>query len=164
MQFVNDQFYELTGHTHAPNDQFEWFDLIADEDVGEVESDWAAMRQGKRSDGIQFRLKKTWVDQDGVQGHIWVQSSSYPILDEHGNVLSMLLPFPCRLPVSDHITGIMGTLFDISQFKWAEGVQRRRIEEALEAKRQQEKCRRPHFLLNAANAGQFHRHDFTRAP
>lgn len=35
--------------------------------------------------------------------------------------------------------GIMGTLFDISQFKWAESVQRRRMEEALEAKRQQEK-------------------------
>lgn len=33
----------------------------------------------------------------------------------------------------------MGTLFDISQFKWAEDVQRRRIEEAWEAKRQQEK-------------------------
>ena len=37
------------------------------------------------------------------------------------------------------VLGIMGTLFDISQFKWAESVQRRRIEEALEAKRQQEK-------------------------
>jgi hypothetical protein len=36
--------------------------------------------------------------------------------------------------------GIMGTLFDISHFKWAESVQRRRVEEALEAKRQQEKC------------------------
>jgi hypothetical protein len=35
--------------------------------------------------------------------------------------------------------GIMGTLFNISQFKWAESVQRRRIEEAWEAKRQQEK-------------------------
>jgi signal transduction histidine kinase len=32
----------------------------------------------------------------------------------------------------------MGILFDISQFKWAESVQRRRVEEALEAKRQQE--------------------------
>lgn len=33
----------------------------------------------------------------------------------------------------------MGTLFDISQFKWAESVQHRRVKEALEAKRQQEK-------------------------
>jgi hypothetical protein len=47
----------------------------------------------------------------------------------------------------------MGTLFDISQFKWAEGVQRRRIEEALEAKRQQEKYRRSLVSLNTANIG-----------
>jgi hypothetical protein len=33
----------------------------------------------------------------------------------------------------------MAMMFDISYFKWAEKVQRRRIEEALEAKRQQEK-------------------------
>lgn len=24
MQYVNDQFYELTGHTNAPHDKFEW--------------------------------------------------------------------------------------------------------------------------------------------
>jgi hypothetical protein len=51
MQFVNDQFYELTGHTHAPSDQFEWFDLIADEDVGEVESDWAGMLPAEKDVG-----------------------------------------------------------------------------------------------------------------
>jgi hypothetical protein len=33
----------------------------------------------------------------------------------------------------------MGTLFDISHFKWADSVQRQRVEEVLEAKRQQEK-------------------------
>jgi PAS domain-containing protein len=88
MQFVNDQFYELTGLSHAPNDQFEWLDLIAEEDLKNVEADWVGMLKGKRSDGVQFRLKKTWVDQDGVRENIWVQSSSYPQLDEHGAVLS----------------------------------------------------------------------------
>jgi hypothetical protein len=43
----------------------------------------------------------------------------------------------------------MGILFDISQFKWAESVQRRRIEEALEAKRQQEKYRYYNLFLLA---------------
>jgi hypothetical protein len=49
------------------------------------------------------------------------------------------------LSTTDGMTGIMGTLFDISQFKWAEQVSTRRVEEALEAKRQQEKyytCRK----------------------
>ncbi|USP74691.1 hypothetical protein yc1106_01965 [Curvularia clavata] len=121
MNFVNDQFFELTGHAHAPVNQFEWFDLIADEDVARVKDDWENMFKGGRSNGVQFRLKKTWVNQDGISSNIWVQSSSYPELDESGKVIS-----------------IMGTLFDISQFKWAEDVQRRRIEEAWEAKRQQE--------------------------
>ncbi|KAF1913435.1 hypothetical protein BDU57DRAFT_356309 [Ampelomyces quisqualis] len=117
MQFVNDQFYELTGHAHTPYNQVDWFNLIAQEDLRKVENDWDGMLCGKRSDGIQFRLKKTWVNQNGVRDNIWVQSSSYPNVDDDGKVLS-----------------IMGTLFDISQFKWAED----RAEEALAAKRQQE--------------------------
>jgi len=99
MQFVNDQFFELTGHPRAPVDQFEWFNLIADDDVKKVETNWADMRKGKRSDGIQFRLKKTWVNQDGVRSNIWVQSSSHPQLDEQGNVISIVQP--------DYLRGIV---------------------------------------------------------
>jgi hypothetical protein len=53
-----------------------------------------------------------------------------------------------RRPVTDNAIGIMGILFDVSQFKWAESVQRRRIEEALEAKRQQEKCEATLLLVS----------------
>jgi hypothetical protein len=89
MQFVNDQFFELTGHAHAPVDQFEWIKVVAEEDIEKVEKAWAAMLKGDKSDGVQFRLKKTWVNQDGVQSNIWVQSSSYPQVDEKtGKVLS----------------------------------------------------------------------------
>ncbi|KAF1925275.1 putative histidine kinase HHK8p [Didymella exigua CBS 183.55] len=121
MNYVNDQFFELTGHSRRPLDEFEWFSLVADEDIKKVEDDWTHMLAGEKSDGVQFRLKETWVNQDGIVSNIWVQSSNYPELDESGNV-----------------TSILGTLFDISQFKWAETVQRQRTEEALEAKRQQE--------------------------
>jgi PAS domain-containing protein len=88
MNFVNDQFFELTGHAHAPVNQFEWFDLISDEDVARVKSDWETMLKGGKSNGVQFRLKKTWVNQDGMRSNIWVQSSSYPELDESGKVIS----------------------------------------------------------------------------
>ncbi|XPT00456.1 hypothetical protein M3J09_009609 [Ascochyta lentis] len=119
--YVNDQFFELTGHLRKPLDKFEWFGLVADEDLKLVEDDWAQMLGGKKSDGVQFRLKKTWINQDGIVSNIWVQSSNHPEVDENGKVIS-----------------ILGTLFDISQFKWADAVQRQRTEEALEAKRQQE--------------------------
>lgn len=53
-----------------------------------VEEDWANMIESKKSDEVQFRLKKTWVNQDGMRSNIWVQSSGYPQVDEQGNVTS----------------------------------------------------------------------------
>lgn len=137
MQFANDQFYELTGHPHGPIDAIEWFHSIADDDVSIVKEHWAHMLEGRKPDGVQFRLKKTWVNQDGVCSNIWVQSSCYPQVDDNEKVTSEFNEtFAVDLA---KLLGIMGTLFDISKFKWAESVQRRRIDEALEAKRQQEK-------------------------
>lgn len=125
IQYVNDQFFELTGFASATNagfDEIDWTNLVLEEDLDKLQSQWSAMMEEKKTKEIQYRLKKTWINQDGVRSNIWVQGSSYPELDSNGNVIS-----------------VMGTLFDISQFKWAESVQRQRIEEALEAKRQQEK-------------------------
>jgi PAS domain-containing protein len=90
MNFVNDRFFELTGHTHTPTNQSEWFDLVSDEDVDRVKQDWDNMWKGDKSEGVQFRLKKTWVNQDGMRSSIWVQSASYPERDESGKVISMM--------------------------------------------------------------------------
>ena len=88
MNFVNDRFFELTGHPHAPVSQYEWFDLVAEEDVERVKKDWENMLSSGKTNGVQFRLKKTWVNQDGIRSNIWVQSSSFPELDENGKVIS----------------------------------------------------------------------------
>jgi hypothetical protein len=88
MQFVNDRFYELTSLPHRPADQSEWFSIIAEEDVERVQSHWAEMLEAKRPDDLQFRLKKTWLNQEGVHSNIWLQSSNHAELDEQGNVLS----------------------------------------------------------------------------
>ncbi len=41
MNYVNDQFFELTGHpkTSSAPDQIHWFDLVADEDLEKVKED-----------------------------------------------------------------------------------------------------------------------------
>ena len=103
MNFVNDQFFELTGHAHAPVNQYEWFDLVSNEDVARVQKDWEVMLKGGKSNGVQFRLKKTWVNQDGIRSNIWVQSSSYPELDESGKVISTMI-FGCTTTyvLADH--------------------------------------------------------------
>jgi len=88
MKYVNDQFFELTGHSRKPLDHFKLFGLVADEDLKKVEDDWTQMLDGNKSDGVQFRLKKTWVNQDGVVSNIWVQSSNHPEVDKNGKVIS----------------------------------------------------------------------------
>jgi hypothetical protein len=88
---VNEQFYELTGHARTPVGRSEWFDLIADEDVTMVKENLANMTESRKSDEVQFRLKKTWVDQDGIRSNIWVQSSGFPQVDEQGKVMSIYL-------------------------------------------------------------------------
>jgi hypothetical protein len=85
---VNDHFFELTAYSSASLDKFEWSTIVADDDVNEVEINWAKILQSRVSDGIQFRLKKTWVNQDGICSNIWVQSSNYPALDADGNIVS----------------------------------------------------------------------------
>ena len=88
MSYVNDQFFELTGHPRRDLDEFEWAGLVADDDLKKVKDDWCRVLAGEKSDGVQFRLKKTWVNQDGIVSNIWVQSSNYPELDKHGKVTS----------------------------------------------------------------------------
>ena len=88
MKFVNDQFFELTGYANAAVDQFEWFSLISGQDVERVKDDWNRTLKGTRSKDIQFRLKKTWVNRDGIRSNIWVQSSNYPEFDGNGQVIS----------------------------------------------------------------------------
>jgi len=113
MSYVNDQFFELTGHSWKSLDNFDWLDLVADEDMGKVKDDWARMLAGKKVDELQFRLKKTWVNQDGIVSNIWVQSSNHPQVDKSGKVISEL-----NTPSIDLqrliCLGILGTLFDIS--------------------------------------------------
>jgi len=120
--YVNDQFFELTAQAHMEPDFIDWRSLIFPEDLKVLDAEWEHILKSKKSRSVEYRLRRTWVNQEGVQSNIWVQGSICPELDEQGNVVS-----------------VMGTLTDISKFKWAETVQRQRIEEALEAKRQQEK-------------------------
>lgn len=88
MNYVNDQFFALTGHSRRPFDELEWFNLVADDDIKKVEDDWSRILEGETSGGVQFRLKKKWVNQDGIVSNIWVQSSNYPELDKNGNIIS----------------------------------------------------------------------------
>ena len=124
MTYCNNRFFELTGHSPVLDyKSIDWEDNIifpGQQDI--VDNQWKILLEEKQMSKAHMRLKKTWDLGDGVARQMWVESQASPELDSEGNV-----------------TSIFGTLSDISRFKWAEDIQKTRIEEALEAKRNQEK-------------------------
>lgn len=74
-----------------------------------------------------------------------MSASSYPRLNEKNEVIA-----------------VQGALFDVSSLKWAETVQKVRVENALEAKRQQEQVSSLFFSLSrliSSSQSTVHRHD-----
>jgi signal transduction histidine kinase len=69
----------------------------------------------------EIRFNTIWIDQNGNKGDTWVLASAFPEKGEDGKV-----------------DLIFGSITDISQQKWAEHFEKRRMEEAVEMKRQQE--------------------------
>ncbi|KAF2663463.1 hypothetical protein BT63DRAFT_484198 [Microthyrium microscopicum] len=121
MQYCNNQFFELTGRPQTEPSEVDYSSLVYPEDLPIVEAAWKVLLEDKKPAQTMFRLQKKWKDGEGNTRQVWAQGSSYPECDAEGNIVS-----------------ILGTMTDITRFKWAEDVQRTRVEEALEAKRQQE--------------------------
>jgi predicted transcriptional regulator YdeE len=82
-----------------------------------IDASFRTVLDQKQSVTIEVRLKKQWHSPDGLVD-TWISASSYPVFDGDGTIRS-----------------IQGVMSDISSLKWAENVQRKRTEEALEAKR-----------------------------
>jgi PAS domain-containing protein len=96
-------------------------DSIKETDREGVESIWTTLVNQKTAVTHEFRFKTPWQDRNGSRGDTWVLMSAYPERDADGRLKS-----------------VFGSITNISQQKWAEGFQKRRMEEAMELKRQQE--------------------------
>lgn len=96
-------------------------DSIKVEDRQEVEAIWKTLVNKRTAVTHEFRFKTPWQDRSGSRGDTWVLTSAYPERDSDGQLKS-----------------VFGSITNISQQKWAEDFQKRRMEEAIELKRQQE--------------------------
>ncbi|KAK8113879.1 hypothetical protein PG999_005948 [Apiospora kogelbergensis] len=122
ISYCNTHFFEMTGQ--PPTDQFkkmDWHNFVSEKDYPIVDKQWATLVSDQELKQAVFRLQHTWADGDGVSRPVWVESSVIPEFKEDGTVASFLC-----------------VMTDISRFKWAEEVQKMRIEEALAAKRKHE--------------------------
>ncbi|KAI9876022.1 MAG: hypothetical protein M1823_007357 [Watsoniomyces obsoletus] len=116
--FVNDAWFRLSsypggGPAHKPVDD-DWLDYVLEEDQVKASTAWATMFANKVPVSIEFRFKTPWKDKMGNTGVTWVIASAYPEKDGDGN-----------------IQRIFGSVTDISDQKFAEILQTKRMEEAV---------------------------------
>lgn len=119
--YCNDTWYEISRVPKETNSTDTWMDSVKNEDKDRVTALWFDLVHNAVAMNAEFRFKKSWEDPNGNKGDTWVLASAYPEKDDDG-----------RLKV------IFGSITNISQQKWAEHFEKRRMEEALEMKRQQE--------------------------
>lgn len=119
--YCNDTWYEIS---RVPRDQDKtdrWIDYVKVEDQGLIQEQWTRLVENAAAINIEFRFKTPWEDRNRNRGDTWVLFSAFPEKDESGMLKS-----------------VFGSITNISPQKWAEGFQKRKMEEAVELKRQQE--------------------------
>jgi len=119
--YCNDMWFTVLGIPKVPFSEVSYDEWLEEEDIQVVEQSWITLISMKKPVTVQFRTKKTWRSPDGFESQAWIMAASYPLFDSSGE-----------------IEFVQGACLDISNFKWAEKVEKVRAEDALEAKRQQE--------------------------
>ncbi|KAK3723178.1 hypothetical protein LTR37_001901 [Vermiconidia calcicola] len=119
--FANDTWYDISRVPKNSSMADTWMDAVKPEDYGIVRQLWDDLVVGTKAVSSEFRFKAQWQDRSGNRGDTWALFSGYPEKSEDGRLKS-----------------IFGSITNISQQKWAEGIQTRKMEEAVELKRQQE--------------------------
>ena len=124
--FANDTWYEISRvprdmESDSRHEADSWMDAIHPQDRTLVDQIWEEVVVRKKPMSSEFRFKAQWEDRKGNRGDTWVLLAAYPEKYADGR-----------------LKGVFGSLTNISPQKWAEGLQTRKMEEAVEMKRQQE--------------------------
>ncbi|CAN9278204.1 unnamed protein product [Alternaria alternata] len=116
MKYCNDQWFHITDHPKVPMDQVDWRNIVDEDMIDRCYHDVEVTKRKQGPHTFTIHLKKKWMGPDGIQTPTWILVSATAYTDGT----------------------IMGTMTDVSQMAWAEAIQKNRVEEALESKRQQE--------------------------
>lgn len=121
--FSNDAWWEISRHPRTDNSAKSWMDSIKDEDREGVQATWNKLvSQVSQKSNVtkEFRFKTPWQSKHALTD-TWALMNCTSLRDGDDNLLS-----------------IFGCITDISHQKWAEEFQKRKTDEAIELKRQQE--------------------------
>ena len=121
INFANDTWYDISRVPKNGSMADKWMDSVKPEDRALVQQLWRDLVVGTKPVSSEFRFSAQWEDRNGNRGDTWALFSAYPEKHNDGRLKS-----------------IFGSITNISSQKWAEGIQTRKMEEAVELKRQQE--------------------------
>ncbi|KAK3716155.1 hypothetical protein LTR37_006600 [Vermiconidia calcicola] len=129
--YVNDAYLRLLGeskeqHTSCDRATMAWHEHIHPDDLPRFVDAWHRVVKQKAPLTMEHRLKKPWTSVDKasgqeISGETWLLVNAFPDVDADGQISS-----------------IQGWLHDISYRKFTDGLVSRKLEEALENKRQTE--------------------------
>jgi PAS domain S-box-containing protein len=120
--YCNDTWFEISRVPKERNKTDRWIDYVKEEDQKLIQDHWKRLVENTAPINVEFRFKAPWEDRNAkATSDTWVLFSAFPEKDESGQLKS-----------------VFGSITNISPQKWAEGFQKRKMEEAVELKRQQE--------------------------
>ena len=119
--FTNDTWHDIAQYPRDTPVAFDWINYVKEEDRERTRRTWDIVVNELTPVRVEFRFKHPWKDEFGNTGDTWALASSFPEKTPDGKLKS-----------------IFGSVTDISTQKFAEGLQKKRMEEAMEMKRQQE--------------------------
>lgn len=125
LTYANDRIVELTGLDMAElAEPLAWMGIVHEEDLGVLQKAWETLSVGAGESTFALRMKKRWRppgSHDVEDMPEWLLCSNYQDIGPNGEV-----------------DGYITIATSINEQKWAERVHIDRLNDALEAKRQQE--------------------------
>lgn len=120
--YINRSWFSITDHPEIPASEVDLMSVCYPDDLPKAMRKREEAIDQRKTVEFRARLKKKWTGVDGrFQGQAWVSIMYLPEYDENGA-----------------LSRIMSTCTDISHSQFSEHLQRKRLEEAIEAKRRTE--------------------------
>lgn len=120
---ANDRFFEMTGLPRDSQYELSWMDFIMETSIKTMEDGWHRLANEHHAWSGELKLKIRGPSPLNLQGEAidyWVTFIAQPEIAADGSLRS-----------------IMGSITDISETKWAQGLQEHQLHEAEETRRQQ---------------------------